>query len=282
MTKRHLRSNVPLDQESTTPRTRTRSGRGNVSLSTQSSSRQQADYTNPQSRSWKGKRKQPPDDSQSPESSKRDTTGSGILTVGTSEPRPNNPASSNPATDTNPRSRSQKGKRKQPPDGSQLPESSKRAAIGSGVLAVSTSEPRSIDLTSSNPRPKCFRISGLPSSWTEDNLFDALHDIDPSLTRQKFRPSLYPACVSWVPLPGGFPTDRHAKQTALLNLDASSEHLHSRTHLSVSESASRTAAVLKIDCDFYNLTPLNVPKGDIVAELVFACSTVKMLIFGLL
>jgi len=220
MTRRHLRSTVPLDQGSTTPHVRTRSSRGNTSLSAQSSSRQEA-------------------------------------------------------VDTNTRSRSRKGKRKQQPDDSKSPESSKRATTGGGVLAVSTGEPRWIDLTSSNPRPKCFRISGLPSSWTEDNLFDALHDIDPSLTRPEFRPSLYPACVSWVPLPGGFPTDRPTKQTALLNLNVSNEHLHSRTHLSVSELASRTAAVLKIDSDFYNLTPLNVPKGDIVAELVFACATVK-------
>jgi hypothetical protein len=61
----------------------------------------------------------------------------------------------------------------------------------------------------------------------------------------------------------------------LLNLNVSNEHLQSRTHLSVSELTSRTATVLKIDSDFYNMTPLNVPKGDIVAELVLACATVK-------
>jgi len=270
MARRHLRSTVPLNQESTTPHSRTRSSRGNTSLSAQSSSRQEEVDTNTGSRSRKRKRKQQPDDQQSPGSSKRATTGSGILTAGISEP-----ASSNLTTDTYPRSQCRNRKRKLPSNGSQSPESSIRATTGGGVLAVSTSEPRSIDLTSSNPGPKCFRISGLPSSWTEDNLFDALHDIDPSLTRQEFGPSLYPACVSWAPLPGGFPTDRPTKQTALLNLNVSNEHLHSRTHLSVSELASRTAAVLKIDSDFYNLTPLNVPKGDIVAELVFACATVK-------
>ncbi|KAF8539827.1 hypothetical protein BDD12DRAFT_909826 [Trichophaea hybrida] len=255
MTRRHLRSTVPLDQESTTPHTRTRSSRGNASLSAQSSSRQQAVDTNPRSRPSKGKRKQPPDDSQSLESSMRATTGSGILTVGTSEPRPNNPASSNPVTDTNPRSRSRKGKRKQPLDGSQLPESSKRAAIGSGVLAVGTSEPPSIDLTSSTPRPKCFRISGLPLSWTEDDLFDALHEIDPSLTRQDYRPSLYPACCN-------------STQTALLNVEPCTELLQRRNHLQVSESARRTAAILTIDSQFYNLTPLNVPVGEVVADVI--------------
>ncbi|KAF8530881.1 hypothetical protein BDD12DRAFT_914734 [Trichophaea hybrida] len=248
MAQRHLRSAATPDQEFTTPQTR-RSGRiaqGNASLSAQSSSRQQAVDKNPRSQSRKGKRRQPSDDLQSTGSSKRATTG-------TSEPRSNDPASSNPAT--YPRSRSRKGKRKQPPDGSQSPEGSKRATTGSGVLTVGTSEPQSINPTSSNLRPKCFRISGLPLSWSENDLFDALHDNDPSLTRQSYRPSLYPACFG-------------SKQTALLYLDPSTEHLHSHNHLQVSESASRTATVLTIDSDFHNLTPLNDPKGDIVADVI--------------
>ncbi|KAF8543181.1 hypothetical protein BDD12DRAFT_874965 [Trichophaea hybrida] len=154
------------------------------------------------------------------------------------------------AMDTNTRSRSRKGKRKQPPDDSRSPGSSKRATTGSGI-----SEPRLNDLTCSNAQPKYFRISGVPSSWSENDLFDALHSIDPCLTRQDCRPSLYPACFS-------------SSQIALLNFDPCTEHLHGRTHLQVSELASETATLLNIDSQFYSLTPLNVPVGEAVADVI--------------
>ena len=153
--------------------------------------------------------------------------------------------------DTN--SSSRKGKRKQPPDATQSAGSSKRVASGSGILAVGTGEPVSDDPPNSNPRPKCFRISGLPLNWNENDLFDALQDIVPSLTRQDYRPTLYPSCYS-------------STHTALLNLDRT-KHLQCRNHLQVSQSASRTAALLTIDSHFYNLTPWNVPEGEVVAEL---------------
>jgi hypothetical protein len=154
------------------------------------------------------------------------------------------------AIDANPSS--QKGKRKQPPDTSHLAGSSKRITTGRAILG--TGKPASDDPPISNPRPKCFRISGLPLSWSENDLFDALHAIDPSLTDQNYRPSLYPACVS-------------STQTALLNLDPCTELLQQHNHLPVSDSASRGAALLTIDSHFYNLTPLNVPVGEVVAEL---------------
>jgi len=156
--------------------------------------------------------------------------------------------------DTNHRSGAQKGKRKQQPDSSQSPPSSKRATTGSAIGAVGTSEPRSNDPTRSNPPPKCFRISGVPLHWNENDLFDALHAIDSSLTHQNFRSSLYPGCSG-------------STQIALVNLDSGTEHLGCHKYLQVPESSSRTA-VLTIDSDFYNLTPLNVPEGEIVAELV--------------
>ncbi|KAF8241219.1 hypothetical protein K440DRAFT_665405, partial [Wilcoxina mikolae CBS 423.85] len=157
------------------------------------------------------------------------------------------------AIDANPSPR--KGKRKQPPDASQSAGSSKRVTTGSGILAVGTGKPGSDDPPNSNPRPKCFRISGLPLSWSENDLFNALHAIDPSLTRQDFRPSLNPSCYN-------------STQTALLNLDPCTEHLQRHSHLKVSESASRTAALLMIDSHFYNLTPLNVPEGEVVADVI--------------
>jgi len=103
--------------------------------------------------------------------------------------------------------------------------------------------------------PKCFRISGIPLSWSENDLFDALHIVDQSLTHQNYRPSLYPSCYD-------------STQTALLDLDPSTELLQRHNHLPLPESASRTAALLAIDSQFYNLTPLNVPRGEVVAELV--------------
>ncbi|KAF8544651.1 hypothetical protein BDD12DRAFT_906355 [Trichophaea hybrida] len=154
------------------------------------------------------------------------------------------------AMGTNPRSR--KGKRKQPPDGSQSPGSSKRTTAGSGVLAHSTSEPRSNDPTSSNPQPKCFRISGVPSSWSENDLFDALYTINPSLTRQNCRSWLYLGCSG---------------STQIALLDSRTEHLERHKHLQVPESAGRTV-VLTIDRHFYNLTPLNDPVGEVIADVI--------------
>jgi len=250
MTQRRTRSAAALDQEPTPPRGRRRSDRisqGSTSVSAQSSSSQQAIDANPRSRSRKGKRKQPPDGSQSAGTSKRRISQR-------STPLSAQSSSSQQAIDANPRSRSRKGKRKQPPDGSQSPGSSKRATTGSGVRTVGAGEPRPNDPPNLN-QLKCFRISGLPSSWSANDLFEALHAIDPSLTRQNYRPSLYPACYN-------------STQIALLNLDPSTEHLQRHKHLQVSESASRTVALLTIDSQFYNLTPLNVPEGEVVAELV--------------
>ncbi|KAF8533302.1 hypothetical protein BDD12DRAFT_984533 [Trichophaea hybrida] len=135
--------------------------------------------------------------------------------------------------------------RKQPPDCSQSPRS---------ILAVGNSQPQLNVPTSSNQVPKCFRISGVPSSWNEDDLFDALHAIVPSLMHQKFRPSLYPGCCG-------------STKIALLNLDSGTKHLERHKYLPVPESTSRPG-VLTIDSDFYNLTPLNLPEGEIIADVI--------------
>lgn len=106
-------------------------------------------------------------------------------------------------------------------------------------------------------RSRYFRICGVPPSWSASDLFDVLHTIDPLLT-QNHRPSLYPGCYG-------------STQTALLNLDPCPEHLQLAKHHQILETANRTAASLEIDSQFYNLTLLNVPKGDAVAELVGSC-----------
>jgi hypothetical protein len=155
--------------------------------------------------------------------------------------------------DINPGSPTREGNRKQPPDSSQPTGSSKHITTRGGNLAVNTGEPRSNDPTSLNSLLRCIRISGLPSSWSEDDLFDVLHTVDPLLTRQDYRPSLYPSCFA-------------STQIALVNLDRT-KHLKRLNYIQVPESASRTETRLTIDSCFYNLTPLNVPMGEVVAEL---------------
>jgi hypothetical protein len=60
------------------------------------------------------------------------------------------------------------------------------------------------------PPSKCFRISGIPSSWRTDEIFRALQSIDPSLDFQNHQLSLYPACVG-------------SKKVALIQLNSSEE-----------------------------------------------------------
>jgi hypothetical protein len=163
-------------------------------------------------------------------------------------------SSQQPATDTH---SARKGKRKQLPESSESPKNTKYVnTTRSSVLITGTSGSASYDPT--NLRSKCFRITGLPSSWTENDLFDILHAADPSLIHENYRPSLYPACYG-------------TTQTALLNLDSSTERLQRQEHFIIQQSASRTEVVLTLDCSFHNLTPLNVPRGKVVAEYVVCC-----------
>ena len=197
---------------------------GGTSLSTQLDQ-----ATDPNSGPREGKCKQLIDTSEPLGSSKPvNNTESDIHSVDTSEPQTNDPIHS---VDTG------------EPQSKDL------------IHSVDTSKLQSNDPTSSSLRPKCFRISGLPSSWSEIHLFDALHEIDQSLTRHNYRPSLYPSCYG-------------STQTALLNLDPCTVYLQSRNHFPIPKLASRTADVLTIDSDFYNLTPLNILTGEVVAELV--------------
>jgi hypothetical protein len=126
----------------------------------------------------------------------------------------------------------------------------------------SIGEPRSSDPWNSTPPPKCYRISSIPCSWNEDDLFNALHASDQPLTRQGYQLSLYPACY----------TDT---KTALLILDPCVEHLQYPKHVKISNGT----ICLTIDSDFYSLTPLNVPVGEIVAELVLT-TTAKAITYA--
>ena len=108
--------------------------------------------------------------------------------------------------------------------------------------------------------PMCFRISAVPQKWSERDLLEALQTVDPSLGNQSGL-SLFPACCG-------------STQTALLNLY--DDHSHNFNNIDASKpkyvqvpkTTTREEALLVIDSRFYDLTPLNSPGGDILAELV--------------
>jgi hypothetical protein len=126
---------------------------------------------------------------------------------------------------------------------------------------VPPTDPNSYDIATPSSRSKCFRISGIPQDWEEDDLLGALQTIDPDLRSQKLQLSLYPACCG-------------SSQTALFELDTAkyfqSLGPNGSTYKRAS-SASKTEAVLTIDSHFYDLTPLNAPDKQIIAELVTSC-----------
>jgi hypothetical protein len=178
---------------------------------------------------------------------------------------PDNQSSSTRQSDTT--TRPQKGKRKLSPDAPQRANSKRVDTTAEDSTIVGTSESGSRDHSDEKPPSKCFRISGIPSTWNEDDIFRALHSIDPSLNDQKRPLWVYPGCFG-------------STRIALLQLNSSAEH----QHLSIPESADRTSAVLTIDCHFHDLTPLNSPKGEVIAEFVpiHDCpSYMQMLILGL-
>jgi len=109
-----------------------------------------------------------------------------------------------------------------------------------------------------NAGPKCFRISNVPSDWNEDMLFAALETIDPFLDRLNLQLSLYPACCG-------------ASQTALLNLGVCTEYFLQLLSGSSNHISIPGKVVLVIDSEFYDLTPLNSPGDEVVAELVLSC-----------
>ena len=109
-------------------------------------------------------------------------------------------------------------------------------------------------------RTKCFRISGIPQDWKEDDLLGALQSIDPDLQNQKLQLSLHPACYG-------------SSQTALLESNTTKyfQSLGPNESYKRVSPPSKTEADLTIDSDFYGLTPLNTPDKQIIAELAVSC-----------
>jgi hypothetical protein len=160
----------------------------------------------------------------------------------------------------------QGARRTQPLDASPSAGKVKHTNNTGGSAFSSIGEPGSSDPRNSTPPPMCYRISSIPCSWNENDLFNALHASDLSLTRQGYQLSLYPACYTLHPV---CYTDT---KTALLILDPCVEHLQYPKHVLVSNGT----ICLTIDSDFYSLTPLNVPEGEIVAELVLTTTAKAM------
>jgi hypothetical protein len=152
-------------------------------------------------------------------------------------------------------SRATTRKRKDPPSPRQTARTHKRTNIAD--YGPPTIDPNSYAIAN---RTKCFRISGVPQDWRKDDLLGALQNIDPDLRNQKPQLSLYPACCG-------------SSQTALLELDTTKyfQSLGPNESYERVSPPSKTEAVLTIDSHFYDLTPLNTPDKQIIAEFVASC-----------
>jgi hypothetical protein len=138
----------------------------------------------------------------------------------------------------------------------------KRTNIADNGPPPDRADPNSYAIATPSSRTKCFRISGIPQDWKEDDLLGALRTIDPDLRNQESQLSLYPACCS-------------SSQTALLELDTTKyfESLGPNGSYERVSPPSKTEAVLTVDSDFYGLTPLNTPDKQIIAELAAPVSS---------
>ncbi|KAF8538307.1 hypothetical protein BDD12DRAFT_779452, partial [Trichophaea hybrida] len=129
---------------------------------------------------------------------------------------------------------------------------------GSSCYADQSSHPtRAV----SSPGPKCFRVTNIPPEWSNDDLLQSLRGFQPSLDHFDGPVSLYPACCDTT------------SQTALLNLKTCPEFFQDigpddTKHLKIQGQSLDKTVVLSVDSHFYDLTPLNKPEGEIVADVI--------------
>jgi hypothetical protein len=109
-------------------------------------------------------------------------------------------------------------------------------------------------------RPTCFRITGIPLNWGNNELKEALAQIGRDVDLNDIDLSIFPACST-------------KTQTALLRLPVDSNIAYfegwkqsQEKQLPFKEQGK--TKLLNIDKDFYGLTPLNSPDVPITAELV--------------
>jgi hypothetical protein len=135
-----------------------------------------------------------------------------------------------------------------------------RATVSTqGILTSRSGASGPSNIPMANPRPKCFRIGNVPSTWSEDNLLNSLKEIDPSLEcirSNEYQLSLFPACQG-------------TSKTAVLNLKTSTPYFEQLEPNDSSYYKTSDGAFLVIDSHFHDLTPMNSPEGEIIAEFVF-------------
>jgi hypothetical protein len=104
-----------------------------------------------------------------------------------------------------------------------------------------------------------FRISGIPTGWANVSVVDALTSLEPPIIHEDQHPrlSLYPACAGLT-------------LTGLLKLENCSELREKvksdKIHLELSVEGKK--AIVDLDSDFYNLTPLNTLRNEHIAEYI--------------
>jgi len=140
------------------------------------------------------------------------------------------------------------------PAGRKIPRCVDPAATS--CLASGTGDPDRSIVQTGNARPKCFRITNVPSDWNKDCLLTALETIDPCLKGQNAQLSFYPGC---------FDTK---SRTALLNLSTCSAYFQLLKSNEFNYAQTPDETLLVIDSHFYGFTPLNTPEGEIIAELL--------------
>jgi hypothetical protein len=102
-----------------------------------------------------------------------------------------------------------------------------------------------------------FRISGIPVGWTELDVVGSLETLEPTIidADQHPRVFLYPACAGLT-------------QTGLVKLENCLE-LRERIksdQIKLEISVAGESVIVDIGCHFYDLTPLNTPGNELIAE----------------
>jgi hypothetical protein len=102
-----------------------------------------------------------------------------------------------------------------------------------------------------------IRISGIPVGWTKVGVVGALKSLEPTVIHgdQHLGLSRYPSCA------GLTQTGRLKLENRLELL----EKLQSR-QITLELSVGSESAIVDIDCHFYDLTPLNTPGNELIAE----------------
>ncbi len=123
--------------------------------------------------------------------------------------------------------------------------------------------PTSAAPSTSRRWPKSLRITGIPTSWSKEKLLDTLcrgpSSFSSSLNGDSFV-ALYPGCY-------------HSSQTAILTLESCPDFMErmglgDTRSIKINDESVGEIVWLSTDYDFYDLTPLNKPEGDIIAEFV--------------